>query len=355
MDMKNTLHWLHVLPVIVCLSCGQNKNVSETMADSLQTVDTVQHEQDSMIVKEATRDPNVYEIPADHPWLVKFIWQPFPWDSCGCCRASTIEAMFPRAAVEKEKTQFHLFTTYSIKDSYFRVAEMSHEEMQDCTDNTCEVVLDADLIPLDLGMRIGMSKADFLHAIGLDKDLPQNIYSYVYKTVEDRVITVRFEFKNNRMALFSYGLTPCGPGMRTVPTDPFFTRFFNKPFRTTNPDSVQKMITAKVKIRVERNYEADTVDRLSESDMYPQFLFDSSSISFRKWPQWEIVSADLKSPNFSFINGIRVGMTREDFLYSMGVEQFEGDEFTKGYPSCMNVIFNNGVITEIKYSNAACN
>lgn len=193
---KNKPNWLPFLLVLICWSCGQNKTKSETAGDSLVI------QKDSTIVK-ANGDPNVYEIPADYPWLVKFIGEPFPWDTLGACsRAKDFAALFTAATVTKEQVDNHLITLFKNGDSHIRVSQLSFEEMQDCGDNICEVVLTSDWVPLALGLHIGMRKSDFLQAPSLDERLKQNIYNYSYTPTDSYPIKAFFEFRNNLMSAF---------------------------------------------------------------------------------------------------------------------------------------------------------
>jgi hypothetical protein len=348
------------LLLVHLVRCTSQKK-EETHIDSVQTsVDSV-----VTIIKKEITDPNVYEIPADYPWLMRLIGQRFPWDSASVCsRALSLKDVLTESTITKEKTETKLFTTFTYGESYLTVIEESHEEMQECSDNICKVVLTSDWLPIGMGLNVGMSKSDFLQAIRLKRGLTQNIFNYTYKPDDYNAVTVVFEFENDLMSYFSYEVTPCFQVAPTIPYDPFFIKLFNKPFITTKPDSVLKMIKGKVNIKVERDNEELIVDKISESDMYPQFLFDSSSISFKKWPQWQIVNVDLKSPQFGFINGIKVGMMRAEFLELMGEKEFEGDGFTRSNPYCNDgfksfndlvVSFKDGLIIKISYSRSSCN
>ncbi len=357
LSIKKKSNWLLLLLALMWLSCGQNKTTSET------TVDTLVIQEDSIIVK-AAGDPNVYEIPADYPWLIKFVGDPFPWDTVGTCsRAEGFQKLFPAAIIKKEQVDDDLITLFKNGDSHIRVSEWSFDEMQDCGDNICEVVLTSDWVPLALGLHIGMSKSEFLKTLHFDERLKQNIYNYLLTSSGYSPIKVVFEFRNNLMSAFSYETIPCNSFTIRVPPEPIFIKLFNKPFSSNLPDSVQKAIKASVKIQVERDQVLTIVDKISESDMYPKMLFDSSSLLFRKWPQWEIVEVDLKSPSFSLINGIKVGMSRDEFLWQMGEKNFEGDVFQKSNRYCsdgfirindITVNFKEGFITSIQYYRSDC-
>jgi hypothetical protein len=364
MNFKETVAsvvmWSFLATIFWC--CGQNKNIIETTIDSLATHGDSAVEQ-SIVVKD-TDDPNVYEIPADYPWLLQLISERFPWDSVStCARISAFDDLFPEASTTKEQIGDNLIAVYTYKDSYIKVAQLHIDEMQDCSDNICEVVLTSDWVPIGSGLHVGMTKSEFNDILSLDNGLTQNVYTYIYTHENSDAIKVVFEFKNETMASFSYEVDRCVSRPTPVPWQPFLKFFFNKPFLSTNPDSVQKLIKTGVKIEVERNSEHVLVDSINDTDMYPEFKFDSSSIKFRKWSTWEIVQANLKSPNFSFINGLKVGMTRAAFLKTMCVRDFKGDKFHKSNESCSDgfesrndftVFFKDGVIREIQYERLAC-
>ncbi len=129
------------------------------------------------------------------------------------------------------------------------------------------------------------------------------------------------------------------------------------------PDSVLPLIKTKVNIAVDRTEGHINVDKIAESDTRPVYEFDSSVVRFNKWPSWEIIYTDIKSPHFEFINGIKVGMTRADFLEIMGEEDFKGDEYYRTNQYCMDgyksvndftVSFKEGLIREIIYGRAQC-
>jgi len=347
---------------LFAFSCGKNNGVSENVADSVSEV------RDSTQAVVESRDPNVYEIPSNHPWLVKLIGERFPWDSAGYCyRVQTFNAsLAPDAEVTQETSDNVRHTIYTYQqESYVEVVEDANPNAQDCIDNLCGVVLTSDWLPIRMGLRIGTTRAEFLQTINLDKNLKQNIFKYWYAVDGSLSVEVRFEFTDDLMTLFSYQLTPCSVRSLLVPKDPFFTALFNKPFVANKPDSVLAMIPAPVTIMAQdERGEYSRIDKISESEMYPQFRFDSSTLSFKKWPQWEIVYSELKSPNFQFINGVKVGMSRKEFLRRMGEDEFKGDEFTKWNRYCsdgfiransLSVNFRDDVITGISYSREKCN
>jgi hypothetical protein len=148
-----------------------------------------------------------------------------------------------------------------------------------------------------------------------------------------------------------------------VVQDPFLVKLFNKPFSANAPDSIRAMIKTPVRINVDRYNEFAYVSKVSSSDSYVKLKFDSSSIEFDKINVWQLVRVDLKSSHFGFINGIKVGMTRENFLKVMDESEFEGEEFERANQYCtdgfksrngLTITFTDGLISRIKYGRAPC-
>jgi hypothetical protein len=361
----DAIHVPMFLFLVILYSCGQQSNTAATEIDSLSIQRDSTTVNVPIAVVEEPRDPNVYEIPSDYPWLLKLIGERFPWDSASeCSRMKTYDLAFDNVKAKKEQIEHDLVTVYTYNNSFIKVATYNEEEMQDCMDNVCQVKLTSDWVGIGMGLHIGTSKSEFLEALGLDKNSQQNIYNYQYKPKDsDASVAVVFEFKDDALSSFTYELSPCSSYKIRVPQAPFFARLFNNPFPTMHPDSVKNAIGVHVRMGVNRNNEETFVTKVNSSDDYVRYEFDSSTVTFQKRKKWELTHMNLKSPNFSFINGVKVGMTRDEFLKTMGEKDFEGDEFyqineycNEGYNSTNNlrIFFAEGVIREIKYGRSSC-
>src|SRR5687768_6870493 len=114
MNLKKTVSIaMSALLATIFWSCGQTTNTSTTAVDSV-----VVH-QDSVPVTAAveTGDPNVYEIPANYPWLLKLIGERLPWDSASeCSRMTTYDEIFSEAKATKKQIEHNLIAQYDYKN-----------------------------------------------------------------------------------------------------------------------------------------------------------------------------------------------------------------------------------------------